>query len=309
MANYMIGDMIYEKRISRGYSQEELSFGICSTSSLSRIENNIQVPGKKLFDALMQRLGVSESIYSAFVSKEEMELVLLKQKLVWKLENLDFTDIDPLVKEMGTRIHEWNHLDKQYLLLVKASILKHNHGEADKVLHLLLDAIHVTMPGFSAEEDIKKRLLTFDEITILNSIALEYDELGERKRTLKLLFELKEYLENHRIDGEEMAQKYPLILYNLTRRLGENGRYGEVQELCEKGIEFCISHSKLNVLPYLITNQACASAELKQMDMAKRLFRQAAMLFEICHKESLARLVKREAKDSYQIIFSDLGRE
>ena len=62
MAHYLVGDMIYENRVVRGYSQEELCFGICSTSSLSRIENNLQVPGKKLFDALMQRLGVSEAV-------------------------------------------------------------------------------------------------------------------------------------------------------------------------------------------------------------------------------------------------------
>ncbi len=301
MANYLIGDMIYENRVARGYSQEELSFGICSTSSLSRIENNIQVPGKKLFDAIMQRLGVSESIYSAFISKEEMELVRLKQKLVWKLENFDFVGMDTLVEDMEARIHEWNDLDKQYLLFVKANILKHNHEDAAKVLKMLLDAIHITMPGFAKVGNIKKRLLTFDEITILNGIALSYDDLGDATRALKLLMELKEYLESHKIDEEEKSQKYPLIIYNITRRLGACGHHADVFELCEEGIDFCTAHSKLNLLPLLITNKACAAAELEKREVAERLFKQAAVLFEICKKEPFAEKIRKEAKDSYGI--------
>ena len=301
MANYLIGDMIYENRVARGYSQEELSFGICSTSSLSKIENNIQVPGKKLFDAIMQRLGVSESIYSAFISKEEMELVRLKQKLVWKLENFDFAGMDTLVEDMEARIHEWNDLDKQYLLFVKANILKHNHGDAQKVLKMLLEAIHITMPWFEKAGNIRKRLLTFDEITILNGIALGYDDLGEAKKALKLLMELKEYLESHKIDEEEKSQKYPLIIYNITRRLGACGHHADVFELCEEGIDFCTAHSKLNLLPLLITNKACAAAELEKGEVAEKLFKQAIVLFEICKKESFAEKIKKEAKDSYGI--------
>lgn len=301
MANYTIGDMIYENRVVRGYSQEELSFGVCSTSSLSRIENNTQVPSKKLFDALMQRLGVSESIYSAFISKEEMELVRLKQKLVWKLENLDFSDIDVLVEKMESRLSDWNELDNQYLMFVKANIQKHNHGKPEEVLEILLEAIRITMPDFSEVQNIKKRLLTFDEITILNSIALEYYDLGDKKKALKLLSELKGYLDEHSIDEEEKSQKYPMIVYNMTKCLGEVERYAEVVELCTEGIEYCIGHSKLNALPYLITNSACATAELKRFEEAEVLFKRAVILLEICHKESFAETVRKTARDSYGI--------
>lgn len=66
MKNYTIGTMIFETRMARGYTQEELSFGICATSSLSRIEQNKQIPGKRIFEALMKRMGVAESMDSIF---------------------------------------------------------------------------------------------------------------------------------------------------------------------------------------------------------------------------------------------------
>lgn len=46
MSNYLIGDYIRDTRLRRGYTQEQLSFGICTTASLSRIETGAQAPGK-----------------------------------------------------------------------------------------------------------------------------------------------------------------------------------------------------------------------------------------------------------------------
>ena len=59
MSNYLIGDYIRDTRLRRGYTQEQLSFGICTTASLSRIETGAQAPGKHILDALMERLGMS----------------------------------------------------------------------------------------------------------------------------------------------------------------------------------------------------------------------------------------------------------
>lgn len=301
MANYTIGDMIFETRMARGYSQEELAFGICSTSSLSRIENNTQVPSKRIFDALMQRLGVSESIYSAFISKEEMELYRLKQKMVWKLENLDFSDMDILIYDMENRLNEWNFLDKQYLLFVKASILHHNKGADDDVLQMLLEAIHITMPGFSENGNIKSRLLTFDEITILNSIALQYDAMGKKEKALKILLDLKNYMEEHEIDEEEKAKKYPMIIYNITTRMGKMGLHQEVYRLCDDAISLCVKCNKLIALPYLLTNKAFAAAEIDKHDESKILFMQAITLYLVCNKEMHAEHLKKELWDRYGI--------
>ena len=305
MANYTIGDMVFETRMARGYSQEELSFGICSTSSLSRIENGSQVPGRKIFEGLLQRLGVSESIYSVFVSREEMELYRLKQRLVWKLENQDFSDINPLVKEMEERIQGRSLSEKQYLVFAKASILWFTQGKTQEALEMFQEAIRMTIPDFAGEADIRKRLLTFDEITILNGIALLNVGMGEGQFALKLLFALKEYMEEHVIDEEEKARKYPMLLYNISSILGTEKRYEEAFQLCSRGIEFCIRHNKLVALPFLMNNKACAAAELERLEEARDLFGQTVVLFRICRKEKFAEQIKSEAKKRYQLeIFS-----
>ena len=49
MAVYVVGDFLRETRMRKGYTQEEVSYGICTAASLSRIENGAQKPGDLLW--------------------------------------------------------------------------------------------------------------------------------------------------------------------------------------------------------------------------------------------------------------------
>lgn len=305
MANYSIGDMIYETRTARGYSQEELGDGLCSPSSLSRIENGQQAPTKRLFDALMQRLGVSESIFSAFISREEMELYRLTQQLVWKIEQLDFQECKILTNELESKIQEGNIFERQYLLFAKAYIAHNEARDYETALELFVNAIHITIPDFDVKKGIRRRLLTFTEITIINGIALTLSSMDDEINALKLLFELKEYLEEHVIDEEEKAKKYPMIVYNITSILGQRGYHQEVYKLCSEAIMFATKHNKLIALPYLLTNKACAAAEMDKFAEAKKCFQQAYILFEVCENESAAYWIKTEASSKYGIVFEE----
>lgn len=301
MANYTVGEMVYEHRTARGYSQEELSFGICSTSSLSRIENNCQIPGRTIFEALMQRLGVSDSLFSVYVSREEMEIHKLVQEMAWSLERLNFGKVKRIVEELEGRLGRNSHLDRQYVAFAKARVFLDRTGDREKYFEMLLAAIRMTMADFEPEKGFQRRLLTFHEITILNNIAVELYGSGRDGTGLKLLFELKEYMDTHIIDEEEKAKKYPLILYNITTRLGGQDRHQEAYELCGQAIEYCIEHNKLIALPYLLTNMASASAELKMGAKAEELFQQAVMLFAICKKEANVERVRKNAFARYGI--------
>lgn len=81
MGNYPVGRLIAEMRDRRGLSQEELSEGICAVSTLSKIENSVQMPRRKVYDALMQRLGVSPRNCRIFVSREEMRRCVLEERM------------------------------------------------------------------------------------------------------------------------------------------------------------------------------------------------------------------------------------
>ena len=47
-----ISDVIRDARIRSGMTQEALAFGICSVSTLSKIENGRRMPQVRVFEAL-----------------------------------------------------------------------------------------------------------------------------------------------------------------------------------------------------------------------------------------------------------------
>ena len=304
MATYIIGDMIHEARVKGGYSQEELSFGICSLSSLSRIENNLQVPSKKIFDALIEKLGVSDYAYNMYVSKEEMELYALSHKITRKLSVLDFENLEELTKEFEQKIGEKNGLDFQYLLFTKALIAKHKGQKDEEVLKLLMSALHLTMANFNIDDLEERRLITFAEISILNNIGMLYYEMGKKQEGLKILFWLVNHMDNHLMDEEEKAKKYPMILYNISKRIGDGGRNKDAYELSEKGVKMCIEYGKLHPLPYLMVNKGCAAAELGRKEEAAVVFDQAFSLFAILGKQNMLDKLKAEVKKRYNIHMS-----
>ena len=54
-----LGEVIRNLRKECNMTQEDLADGICSTVSLSRIENGMQMPSSQTLDKLLDKLGTS----------------------------------------------------------------------------------------------------------------------------------------------------------------------------------------------------------------------------------------------------------
>lgn len=81
MAIYSMGEVIRRLRKEKGYTQEELSEGICTPGGLSRIENGLREPSHAKFVALMQRMGQYEDSYDLFVGEEYYEISELQKEI------------------------------------------------------------------------------------------------------------------------------------------------------------------------------------------------------------------------------------
>ena len=70
MDEIMIGTCIKNRREALGMSQEELCEGYCSVSTISRIENNSQIPSRSLAKGLLGRLGLSDDLLAIMVDQK-----------------------------------------------------------------------------------------------------------------------------------------------------------------------------------------------------------------------------------------------
>ena len=80
--NYHIGEYIKRKREEQKIKQDELCYGICDRSTLSRIERGKQEPSYYILKALLQRLGISEDRCQILMGAQEFEIAELQKEIV-----------------------------------------------------------------------------------------------------------------------------------------------------------------------------------------------------------------------------------
>lgn len=272
MAVYVVGDFLRETRLRKGYTQEEVSYGICTTASLSRIENGAQKPGRLILEKLFERLGTENNLFNSFVSKEEMELYLEIQTLIRNVTDGDLQRIEEQIDIVDKLTKNTSELERQSLFWAKGTLAAQKYGNNEKAIEWLMRAIQITLPDFDGKNPLRNHLLTFDEITIINSIAVRHGEKGDLLTAIQLDMWLKEYMENKIVDGKMKTAKYPMILYNLSYWLGDENCHNEALKMAEQGVDYCVKYGNLPALPTLIFNKGAALAELGRSDEAKNAF-------------------------------------
>ena len=286
MAVYVVGDFLRETRLRKGYTQEEVSYGICTTASLSRIENGAQKPGRLILEKLFERLGTENNLFNSFVSKEEMELYLGIQTLIRNVTDGDLQRIEEQIDIVDKLTKNTSELERQSLFWAKGELATQKYGNDCEAMDCFMKAVQITLPDFDGKNPLRNHLLTFDEITIINSIAVRHGENGDLLTAIQLDMWLKEYMENKIIDGRMKTAKYPMILYNLSYWLGEENCHNEALKMAEQGVDFCVKYGNLPAFPILMFNQGAALAELERYDEAKKCFLLSITIFDAMKKPS-----------------------
>lgn len=281
---YDIGKFIHDLRIERGYSQEELCYGICSTGNLSKIENGIRMPNQRTTEALLQRLGCEEIILQ-FSSKEELRRRELCRKIVRKLSNWDKEGVEEVVRELEESVPQEDMLNSQYCRFARA-ILHQVEGESpEKVIQELEGALQVTKPNYKCEEEKIKGLLTYNEIVIITNIANNYAEVGNNEKALNILLELKEYMETHVLDERERMKKYQMVVFDISNVLLAEKRYDEAIEMCDLGIEKSKKNNRLRLFPYFLANKGFALLGKGEEEQAYRQLQKSYHMWDAMDNE------------------------
>ena len=303
MAVYVVGDFLRETRLRKGYTQEEVSYGICTTASLSRIENGAQKPGRLILEKLFERLGTENNLFNSFVSREEMELYSAIQELIRNITDKDISKIESQVDVVELMTKDTTELEHQCLYFAKGELARQRDENNDKAMELYMKAIHITLPDFDGKNPLRSNLLTFDEIMIINAIAILYAESGNIMLAIQLDMWLKEYMESKIVDGTMKIAKYPMILYNLSNWFGDRNCHTEAFELANQGIDFCIKYGNLFFFPIFLVNKGIALAELGKIDDGKEYLHQAITIFEATKQKDHVQPIIDWCKLHYDVEF------
>lgn len=294
------GEMLREKRMELGKTQEDVCGGLCSPVTMSRIESGTQNPSKTTLTALLQRLGLPGECYYALVSGKEAEMDRLQTEItacnvredpqtgLEKLERLEQLneDKDPIVK--------------QFVLRSRA-ILGRREGDAivpytpQEKLELLEQAIRLTVPKYDGEK-LTKRLYSTNEIKLLNQIALAHYNAGEKEKALDFYRQLMALCEGDFEESRKKEGTMTLIAYNYARLLCLEKNFEKALGIAYKGWEVCTRYGQYRMMPGLISFAAESHCFLGNTEKSKELYYQSYYVFLAIDDQKNAKIVQEDAK-------------
>ena len=292
MPIFQFGLIIRQRREELGYTQEDLADGICSVPTLSRIENGDRMPTKEHFEMLVQRLGYSDTMLDSYVDERQFHLhnqkFKIRQAII--LNKLDVAKL--LLSEYISSISKPTQIERQFIILCE-TLANYNEYTPKMRLTHFEEAIQLTCPKYGINR--LPRILSFEEIIILNNIAVCYSQMGNVDRGISILYHLKRYYENQIMNPEEILRSQPLILYNLSKYLGISGRYDECIEVADLGIRIARETGRCTYLDGLLYNRAWSLVRRKRIgdsETALSSARQALDLASIFENSAASKLYK-----------------
>jgi len=243
------------KREELGITQEELADGIISVASLSRIENGGRTPRKENLQSILQRLGYSDSVVNHVSEKEDLSIYLMRYDLRQAYIMNDYVKAEQLLSEFKNLSGDLSPINRQVYEEID-TLLKLNKKEISnsEALERFENALRLTCPKYTRNN--LPKFLTFEEILILNNIALRLNYEGDSDKTIQILYHIKNYYDKHMCDIEEALRTQTMVLYNLSKFLGLAGRFDESISVCNQGIKLARDTGKCSHLAKTLYNLA-----------------------------------------------------
>ena len=292
LVKFALGKFIRELRLAKGLTLESLCTGdsfsetdgaICDAGELGKYERGERQPRWDKFEKIMQRHGEDPHKYYQGYALTEQDREWTEKKN--RLKFLAREENPENIEKSEALIHELEQdecfskskLNRQFLLYTKA-LLSYHCEEYKTMYDTAYEGIKITKPLFD-EDKIDTYVLFFDEIQLVNLIAISHFHISSIERSTNVFLKLKKCLDSGYVDEEEKSKTYIRILFNLSNNLGQLGRYDECISICEIGIEFCGKYQHSHHYPLFLFNKGVCLICLDRKEEGISILKDVSTLF------------------------------
>lgn len=293
-------------RKQRGFSQEELSEGIMSTISLSRLETGEQLPHKFNIDEILKKLGFNTlEDYKYFLNEREREINEKCDKLLNLIDNDRNNEAEIILNELFTYPEfKKDKYKYQLLLLCRASIMVNLKQDSEEIRKIVSEAIKISFKSF-AEKDISNYFLSEQEINLIIILSITYLNEKNVDKAIEILESLKKSLDDSTADDRYKSKSYPLVLLNLIECYELTEQYLKAVETCDFGKEICLKTNKMRQLPDFVYNKAYCMYELGYREECLPLLYQAYYGYDMMRDTAGMEKVRKHAKEKHDLSFEE----
>lgn len=319
-----IGAFLYEVRKMKGYTIEEICGGICSISTLSRIEEGKKVVDFLTIEALASRMKIArteyefildEEDYCNFTERLEIENLVRKKEYAQAEEKLEKYRKKYLRKNTGKQQEEesGNSLHKQFLFYQWALLeQKKNQMEKEKVRKLFLKAISFTAPNYRQKFE-QNEILSNIELSCITEMIFCMESFSEKEKAFEALYEYFKWC--YRREGL-FPTPYRFAMQHYAKCLYENKKYEKCIQICSEVLEELYTTSKQGQREVIFELRAKAQEKreegnkeedkkVKNKEIFLKDYLTACYLIEFYSREEHAADLKKYLKEEYGCQFID----
>lgn len=258
MVFYKLGDVIRELRDRLHMTQEELAAGICSVSSIAKIEKGRQMPSGHVAEAIFRRLKDAGCFFTGFSQPEEL-LAMKSWERVLTLAKEE--------RKSGSLFEE------QFYAYVLVADRMGNGTDHAVLLLELMEILVMSMPLEELyDETARRRTYTYLELYILNSIAVQFYHMESFETANRILERVYEYLQEWYAGDGMGTYLLPVVCNNLAAVKMSSGLTHPARLLCDAGIRCCLNTGLLVPLPTLYGNLSNVLFELRETADAQKAY-------------------------------------
>lgn len=302
---WTVGDIVRRMREEAKIGLEQLSRGLCSVATLSRIEAGEREMELLLAWRIFQRLGYKIDKYELYATEEELqqwEQRSQMEELVCREDTERLAcAIQTYRQQWGKRVEE-NPLQRQFLAYMQG-LLDMQKGDFQEAKELLEAAAEEIVP--SLEETVGNAALGEMELEILNALSDIYEHMGEVEKSEKLREMLLENIGREKKRVKIYLKLYTELFCKHARNMMETKGSVRTLNAAETCLQILQEEKKTCCLPELLHIQAKCLEDLFQKkgevkEVMLKSWQKAYYIYRLYEKQEEAEKIRKYLEETYQ---------
>lgn len=302
---WTVGDIVRRMREEAKIGLEQLSRGLCSVATLSRIEAGEREMDLLLAWRIFQRLGYKIDKYELYATEEELqqwEQRSQMEELVCREDTERLAcAIQTYRQQWGKRVEE-NPLQRQFLAYMQG-LLDMQKGDFQEAKELLEAAAEEIVP--SLEETVGNAALGEMELEILNALSDIYEHMGEVEKSEKLREMLLENIGREKKRVKSYLKLYTELFCKHARNMMETKGSVRTLNAAETCLQILQEEKKTCCLPELLHIQAKCLEDLFQKkgevkEVMLKSWQKAYYIYRLYEKQEEAEKIRKYLEETYQ---------
>lgn len=249
MSNYNVGQIIKLTREAMGLSQEELSYGICSVQTLSRIENGKVKVKKKTYQQLMEKMGRNGTKNYSVLSTENFELLDIMAEVDDLIFRHEYKEAEKKLESLKNALPLEEKINYVFVRECEIIIDKGLHRiSAKEALVEFEKLIALSIPNYKA---YLYGVYPFfhEEIILLMNIGHTYGNLGNDKMAIDIYYMLIRSMNTGYMKNEDTVQITLMLISSAARLWGGLGQRDRAIRMSWNAIHKAKKNCLYTVLP------------------------------------------------------------